>query len=224
MDDPPPATYRDRGFWSEENQKYRFPHFRLQKAGRMINHLVGRRDVTLLDVGCGPSTLRTVLGPTIRYFGIDIAIPEPGPDLLEMDILNQPIDFGGQRFDLVVAQGLFEYMGDHQSQKLTEIAGLLEADGTFLASYVNFAHRKAQIYDMYNNVQPLARFEQDLSRFFTVRRRVPTSHNWNHSEPSRRPLQAMNMRFNATIPYVSPKLVVQYLFVCSARLPDRHIA
>jgi SAM-dependent methyltransferase len=211
------GTFFGREFWGQENQKYRPAHFRLQKAGRIVNGLAGTRECTLLDVGCGPATLRNELAPTIRYFGIDIAIPDPGPDLFEIDIATQPIGLGGQRFDFIVAQGLFEYLGDLQSQKFSEIAELLVDGGTFLTSYVNFGHRRPYLYDIYNNRQPLERFEQDLSRYFTVRRRLPTSHNWDHNEPSRRLIRALNMRFDPTIPYLTRKLAVEYFFVCSRR-------
>jgi SAM-dependent methyltransferase len=210
-------SYDDRDFWAQESQKYRSAHFRLQKAGRIVNGLAGKRECTLLDVGCGPATLRRELQPTIRYFGIDIAISEPGPNLFEIDIVNNPIDLGGQRFDFIVAQGVFEYLGQVQSQKFSEIAELLVDGGTFLVSYINFGHRTAYVYDVYNNVQPLEQFEQDLSRFFTIRRRIPTSHNWSHSEPSRRLVKELNMYFDVTIPYVSSKLAVEYFFVCSRR-------
>jgi SAM-dependent methyltransferase len=208
-------TFFDRDFWRTENQRYKSAHFRLQKAGRILNGLAGGRDCTLLDVGCGPATLRKELVPNIRDSGIDIAISEPGPGLYEMDIATQPIDLEGQEFDFVVAQGLFEYLGKTQSQKFAEIAELLAEGGTFLTSYVNFEHRAPCLYDIYNNVQPVEEFEQALSRFFTVRRRIPTSHNWHHSEPSRRLVKALNMHFDVDIPYVSRQLAVEYFFVCS---------
>ena len=47
----------------------------------------------------------------VHYYGIDIAIQDPAPNLREADILKEPVGFGGRTFDIAVAQGLFEYMG-----------------------------------------------------------------------------------------------------------------
>ena len=40
-------------------------------AAYLMPHL--RAGIRLLDVGCGPATLREMLPPTIEYFGVDIA-------------------------------------------------------------------------------------------------------------------------------------------------------
>ena len=58
----------------------------------------------------------SVLPQSVHYFGIDIAIHDPAPNLMESDILETPIRFGEKKFDIVVAQGLFEYVGVHQSR------------------------------------------------------------------------------------------------------------
>ena len=65
----------------------------------------------LLDVGCGPATLMHLLDQNISYHGIDIAIHEPAPNLIEADFLENPISFHGRKFDIVLAQGIFEYVG-----------------------------------------------------------------------------------------------------------------
>jgi SAM-dependent methyltransferase len=211
-----PVRYYKKDFWRTENLKYAKPHFRLEKAARLINQQSRGRSRTLLDVGCGPATLQHLLAPNVRYHGIDIAIPNPGPTLAELDFLANPIGFEGQRFDVVLAQGVFEYMGEFQRQKFAEIAGILNRDGTFIVSYVNFGHRDKEVYWPYNNMQPMRDFQRDLGRHFTIERSFPTSHNWRHSEPNRRILKAANMRLNASIPWVSPRLAVEYFFICSA--------
>src|SRR6266536_2610247 len=40
----------------------------------------------------------------VRYHGIDIAIQEPASNLIETDIIEAPIAFGGKTFDVIVAQ------------------------------------------------------------------------------------------------------------------------
>jgi hypothetical protein len=154
-----------------------------------------------------------LLRPNVHYFGIDIALPRRQPNLLEIDILQYPVTFNDRRFDIVVAQGLFEYMAEQQDEKLSEISAILMPNGRFVTSYVNFAHRRRDFY-IYNNVQPLSEFRGCLEKHFTVERSFPTSHNWRHNEPERPLLQQMNMGFNLNVPYLSPLLAVEYLFVC----------
>jgi len=212
--EPPGVHYHGRDFWSEENQKYRSPHYRLEKCAHLVNKLAGSRDCDLLDVGCGPATLRRLLRQNVHYYGIDIALPQPQPNLLETDIMENPIQFHDMKFDIVVAQGLFEYVGGHQDEKLTEISAILMPNGRFVTSYVNFGHRSRNIYRVYNNVRPLQEFRRSLDKCFTVERFFPTSHNWRHDEPSRKALQVLNRHLNVKVPYFTPKLAVEYFFVC----------
>jgi SAM-dependent methyltransferase len=211
------VLYYKKGFWSNEHTKFLTPHHRLEKLGRIVNRLARGGSCTLLDIGCGPATLKQILRPGIEYFGIDIAISDPSPNLIEADILAAPIKFEERRFDIVVAQGLFEYLGDHQDRKLEEIAHLLNPGGTFVVSYANFGHRKSNIHYAYNNIQPLERFRSSLRAFFDIRQQFPTSYNWNHGQPRRRWNRRINMHINVDIPFVGRRLGVEYFFICSAR-------
>jgi SAM-dependent methyltransferase len=210
------ARYYKRAFWSKENLKFSEPWYRLQKSARIIGRLAQGRECSLLDIGCGPGTLMRLLPDNIHYYGIDIAIHDPAPNLLEADILEHPISFGDRRFDIVVAQGVFEYLGDRQSQKFSEISRLLRDDGTFVVSYTNFGHRKTQIYSAFSNVQPVEAFREDLGRFFRIQRQFPASHNWKHRQPARGIVKAGNMRVNVNVPLLSPILAVEYYFICSS--------
>jgi SAM-dependent methyltransferase len=215
------AGSHKREFWIKENQKHVPAHYRLQKCARIVRRIAGSRQCDLLDVGCGPATLMSVLPENVRYAGIDIAIRNPAPNLLESDILQAPIRFGDQKFDVVVAQGLFEYLGAHQSEKLGEIAGLLREHGKFVVTYTNFSHRARQIFEAFSNVQPPGDFRQDLARYFAVDRYFPASHNWHGGQPTRAAIKAANMRLNANIPLISPRLAVEYFFICSPRQRGR---
>ena len=215
--DSPETLYHKKDIWGVENRKYSAPHYRLLKSARIINKLAGEGERTLLDVGCGPGTLRTILRPNIRYHGIDISIPEPAPNLIEKDILESPIDFEGKRFDIVIAQGFFEYMGEHESAKFSEITQVLNPGGIFVTSYVNFDHHRRSIYGLYNNVQPMSAFRADLTRYFTIRRCIPTSHNWEHSEPSNTLVKTLNMHLDLSLPLLTRKLAVENFFICSSR-------
>jgi SAM-dependent methyltransferase len=206
-----------RDFWVEENQKHIPAHYRLQKSARIINAIAGRRECDLLDVGCGPATLMRLLQPNIRYHGIDIAIREPAPNLIEADILKEPIRFAEQRFDIVAALGLFEYVGGSQDQKFSEIAELMVERGKFVLTYTNFGHRDKHIFEAFSNVQPLDDFRRSLARHFTVDRYFPTSYNWHGGQPVRPLLKAANMHVQANIPLIGPRLAVEYFFICSRR-------
>jgi len=215
------VKYYKRDFWGEENLKFVRPHFRLEKSARIINKVARGEECDLLDVGCGPGTLMRLLDGNIHYHGIDIAIHEPAPNLIEADLLNGPIRFGDKQFDIVVAQGIFEYLGEFQAAKFAEIRQLLRPDGRFIVTYVNFGHRKKQIYGPYSNVQPLADFRESLARYFRIDRSFPIAHNWKHGFPQRRWLQAVQMPVNPNIPVVSPLLAPEYFFICRPRAPQQ---
>ena len=159
----------------------------------------------------------TLLPPNIQYYGIDIAIHDPAPNLIEADFLETPIKFGDRRFDFIVAQGVFEYVGRFQSQKFAEIAELLNPGGVFLVSYVNFDHRRKDVYWPYSNVQPFNEFRKSVAEHFKIRKFLPTSHNWNAREPNRPTVRAVNMRLNMNIPFITRLLAVEYFFICSTR-------
>jgi SAM-dependent methyltransferase len=211
-----PQLYK-KDFWSKENLKYDRPHFRMEKSARVINKIAGDGQYDLLDVGCGPATLERLLRQNVHYHGIDIAIQEPASNLIEMDFLESPIEFRGMKFDIVLAQGVFEYVGDQQLQKFAEIRELLNENGIFLVSYVNFGHRGRKVYWPYSNVQLRGEFQASLESHFDVGRIFPTSYNWRHNEPNRRLAKAAQMNINANIPVIGPMLAVEYFFVCSPR-------
>jgi SAM-dependent methyltransferase len=209
-----PAYYGNE-FWRRENLKFAAPWYRLEKCARLIDGVARGRPSTLLDVGCGPAALRQLVPLNIEYYGIDIAIQNPGPNLLEVDILDGPVRFGEKRFDIVVASGIFEYLGEFQSQKLQEISQIVKPGGTFIVSYTNFAHRARRVYERLNNVQPVESFERSVSEYFRVEHTLPASYNWKHSQPSRKIVREINMHLNFNIPFISRALAVEYFFICS---------
>ena len=190
----------------------------MQKVARLANRLAAGREAGLLDVGCGPATLERLLHPNIRYYGIDIAIHKPAPNLKQSNILQEPISSIAAPFDLVVAEGLFEYLADQQSRKFAEIADLLTPEGKFIVTYVNFGHRRPNYYWPYSNIQSSEVFRAALADHFVVERQLTTAHNWNHSEPGRWYVRGSNMYVNARIPFFTRWLGVEYLYVCRPRI------
>lgn len=209
------AQYYKRDFWIEENLKYAKPHFRMAKAARIINQIAREKECDLLDVGCGPAALEPLLRDNIHYYGIDIAVHHPAPNLIQADFVESSIAFAGKRFDIVLAQGVFEYIGTFQEQKFSEIARILKEDGKFIVSYVNFDHRNRNIYWPYSNIRPFRNFRKSLERFFQIEQYFPTSHRWHHDEPKGRLMPAIQMHINLNIPFFSPLFAVEYFFICS---------
>lgn len=210
-------TLYKKDFWSKENLQYGRPHYRLEKAARIVNKIARGRRCTLLDVGCGGAALSPLLRPSVEYHGIDIAIHAPAPNLIETDFLEAPIPFADKQFDIIIAQGVFEYVGAFQAQIFSEIARLLNDGGVFVGSYVNFGHRDTCVYWPYSNVQRFEEFRQSLAQHFQINRVFPTSYSWKGSEPSRKLAKAVNMRINANLPFASRALAVEYFFTCSPR-------
>lgn len=212
-------SYNDEAFWLEENLRYTKPHFRLEKCARIVNGLAKGAKCDLLDVGCGPATLGQLVAPNINYFGIDIAIQRAAPNLMALDIAHNEIKFGDKTFDIVVAGGLFEYLGEVQNKKFTEIQRLMKKNGKFVLTYTNFHHVNDKRIDhtIYNNVRPLHDFKRELEAYFRVERWFPSSHNWFVSEPQRSWLKDIQMGLEREIPIVSRKLAINYFFVCSLK-------
>ena len=207
--------FHSQYWWQQEGLNYIQPHYRLVKCARIVNSLAGGRECDLLDVGCGPATLSQFLQKNIHYYGIDIAIQDPSPNLIEIDLTKNEIDFQNKSFDLIVAQGFFEYIGEFQNQKFSEIKRNLKVNGKFIATYVNFSHLHRQIYPMYNNIVPLKIFIKDLSSVFRIDRFFPSAHNWIGTEPSRPWFKKLQMPLYIKIPFISPLIGVEYFFICS---------
>jgi SAM-dependent methyltransferase len=211
------VQYYKKEFWTNENLNYSRPHLRMEKAARIIKAIAQGKDRSLLDVGCGPATMMRLLPPNVRYYGIDIAIHDPAPNLMEIDLVENPVGFGDKKFDIVLAQGFFEYVGEVQSKKLAEISKIINPGGKFITSYVNFGHRQKDVYWPYNNVRSLDSFEQSLTRNFKIEKSFPSSYNWNHHAPRRRLLKTINLHLNINVPVLGSMLAVEYFFVCSPR-------
>ena len=169
-------------------------------------------------MGCGPGTLMRLLDNNIHYYGIDIAIQEPAPNFIEADLLQGPIKFGDKQFDIIVAQGLFEYLGEFQARKFAEIRQLLRPGGSVRPRRTKISGTaRSQIYWPYSNMQPISDFRESLERYFRIDRSFPVAHNWNHGSPQRRWLQVMEMHVNLNVPMISPVLGTEYFFICSPR-------
>jgi SAM-dependent methyltransferase len=142
----PPIAARlcptDEAYWRQESLLYSQPHRRLRLVARLIN----RSDRTrLLDVGCGPATLRTLLRPDIAYYGSDL-IGHARPlldDRFEAQDFNRTCDlsaFADQAIDIVHVGGLLEYL-QYPGQLLGEIRRVAPA-ALLVVTMVNFASHR----------------------------------------------------------------------------------
>jgi len=209
-------NFRDRSYWIVENAQYAEPSFRLKKCAALINKMAGTRPCSLLDVGCGPAALRPLLHQNVDYYGVDIAIHQPAPFLLEIDIAQKPINFDDRRFDFVTAMGFFEYMGGgKQNSKFVEIGNILKEGGKFILSYINFGHFRGKVWPNYNNVQTIAEMKKALSEHYVVESVFPSSHHWRQKQPGKYSLRPLQMHVNFGIPLVSSLTAVEYFFICS---------
>ena len=210
-------NFNKRDFWIEENLTYAKPMFRTRRLARMVAEFSKGEPCDLLDLGCGPAALRPLIGPNINYHGIDIAIHEPAPYLREVDFAKNVISYDDKRFRIVVAMGVFEYMGRFQAQKFEEISRILEPNGKFIMSYVNFHHYRKIVYPMYNNVQSIQEMRRSLQQTFTVEQCYPECHHWRHKQLGKNSLPALQMKLKCSIPLFSRLFAVEYFFVCSRR-------
>lgn len=204
-----------REHWIKRHDFYKTRYFRLEKCAKIVNSISEKPNCHLLDVGCGPATLSKLLDSNINYYGMDLVIQEPAPNLIEIDITKNEIKYKDKQFDIIVAAGLFEYMGDLQNSKLSEIELLLKKNGKFITTYTNFSHVHKVILPSYNNIKSIDDFRKDLSSFFVVEKYFPSSHNWHPWEPQRRILNKFQMHLNAKIPIFSSLFAVNYFFICS---------
>src|ERR1044071_6962391 len=111
-----------------------------------------------------------LLRPGISYFGIDIAIHDPAPNLLETDILDAPIGFAGRRFDIVTALGVFEYVGARQTEKFGEIAALLSERGRCVVTSTTRPPRAGRFLGPYSRAPRCGESRRTLPRHFTIDR------------------------------------------------------
>lgn len=126
-------------FWQDESLLYQTPHPRLRQVANLLNAGTARR---LLDVGCGPATLRSLLAPSFTYFGCDItdhAAPLLGDRFLHLDF---NVDcglgfFANRRIDVVHIGGVLEYLR-YPGHLLGEIRRITGQGARLIATSTHF--------------------------------------------------------------------------------------
>lgn len=210
-------TFHDRDFWLQFHERLQLllPHFRIERCALIVSTLARGRECDLLDVGCGPANLAKLLPANIHYYGIDWAVQEQKPNLLELDIVENEIGFANKTFDIVVMAGVFEYIGSLQQKKMAEVQRILREDGKFIVTYLNFGHFEKRDNSPYNNIQTVQDFKRDLEMYFHLDRWFPTSHHWKRTEPRKEVMKRIQLPLGVALPIFSRKFAVSYLFICS---------
>lgn len=206
-------TYQSRGYWIEENLRYKHVYFRTVKIAHIINRLSRGKQCDLLDIGCGPETLSTLLEPNINYFGIDIAIHSPKQNLIELDIVHNPIEFREKSFDFVVAAGLFEYLGDQYEKKYSEIQRLLKPGGKFIVTYMNMKHCTKPYFPTWNYITSIERFKADLRKYFHVYHSFPSYYSNQPGDLTGSMIRKLQLHLNVNIPLLADKYGVNYIYI-----------
>ena len=106
--------------------------------------------------------------------------------------------------------------GNFQAEKFAEIATLLNDNGTFIVSYVNFDHRDGRYTDLtvtYNLSTTFVRASGTTSRYAASFRPLITGIIGSLAGDS----EGANMYININIPFIRQALAVEYFFICSSR-------
>jgi len=127
-----------------DNSFYYVRHLRHEWG--MIAASIGNGEAhRILDIGCGPAHLLSVLDPKARheYVGIDIArnaLPRSTSDGPVHFLLGnaESLPFSGNTFDVIVVSHLIEHL-HHVAQFLTECSRLLRHDGRLIIATPNAA-------------------------------------------------------------------------------------
>ena len=211
--DPAPST---AAYWNERSPDFHVVHARLRLIGELVAPLAGVR--TVLDVGCASGALRSVLPPTVEYFGIDLArsvIAAHGdPSHFEVaDLDGAPNPFGERRFDLLVCSGVFEYVND-RAGFMRMLARKAAPGGWLVLSFTNHQHRKDGLGWLTGRFARYTDPHVNFLRIPAVRRLLEASGwrvaSWRSLTASggEHPLLRRCMRFPLNV------LNRQYVFVC----------
>jgi SAM-dependent methyltransferase len=134
-----------RSYWESNSFKYDCVHDRLRLVAREIAALAPS---SILDLGCSTGRLARELQaslPEMNYFGCDLSLAAVEridlPRVVQRDLNEDGLPFGGLRFDCIAASGICEYIVDLPGL-LGEVCCRLNPRGWFVASYLNTWHAK----------------------------------------------------------------------------------
>ena len=121
--------------YSVFQERLAVPRSRAQLADRYVR---AKRGDSVLDLGCGPAEILEYL-PDVEYLGLDrsatylaharrrFEAQRPRARFVQMDVRELLDD--GQRFDIVLAQGLLHHFDDDQAIELLRTVGAVLKPG-----------------------------------------------------------------------------------------------
>lgn len=97
----------------------RYARMRLQITASLIIPFIENREVAdILDIGCYTGDLLKILPRKVNYFGVDsdaeaLKIAQArGAETFRIDLESEDLDFGGRKFDIIVATEVLEHLKD----------------------------------------------------------------------------------------------------------------
>jgi SAM-dependent methyltransferase len=138
---------------------------RAQLARRIEEHLAGRRDLHVLDVGCGERPYEPLFsGRCVQYVGLDTR-PGPGVDVVGE---AEELPFGDGDFDCVLCTQVLQYLR-HPAAAIREFHRVLRPHGCALVSAhgVSNAHCEPPDYWRWTHLG-LERVFRDAGRWATL--------------------------------------------------------
>ena len=129
-------------YWDRGVDRFDRPHPRLKRIASIVEGL-SPSPHTLLDIGCGKATLRSLLPASLEYCGVDIAAADlatQDPEHFTNEDLDQTqLSFPDRTFDAVVCSGVFEYISSRE-RFLSFVASKVAPDGSLIFSFTNREH------------------------------------------------------------------------------------
>ena len=138
----------ERTFWNKWNATREFSQGRVSTEQRAVVQrwldAIGRRDLQLIDIGCGAGWLCEKLVPYGRVVGTDLsdevlartALRVPEVEFVAGDFMQ--LDFGRERFDVAISLEVLTHVAD-QPAFLRKIASLLKPGGRLMLATQNRA-------------------------------------------------------------------------------------
>lgn len=206
-----------RQHWNRRASAFNNLHPRLHVIRALLDS-IPIRITSVLDVGCGPGTLKQLMPEGVEYFGVDIAtdaISAAGdPEHFAVEDLEvAPRAFGDRTFDVVICSGIFEYIHD-RDQFLAFLHRKTTAGGHLVLSQTNHQHYRDGLdwvrgaYAGYEDPHVNFAFIPDVPRMLTQSGFTVVRHRALSARGIQYPFLSRFLRFPLNV------MNRQYVFLC----------
>jgi 2-polyprenyl-3-methyl-5-hydroxy-6-metoxy-1,4-benzoquinol methylase len=142
--------------WNEENRAHQSNEISRRQSENVIQWLedIGRKDLRIIEVGCGAAWLTPSLTPFGTVTGTDLSdellakaqVRHPDIKFIAGDFMR--LDFGGEPYDVAVSLEVLSHVPDQQAF-VAKIAGLLKPGG-----HLMLATQNRPVLERYNRIPP----------------------------------------------------------------------